>query len=355
MGSITPRTRKDGSTAYLAQITLKSGGKIVHRENQTFDHRRNATAWMARREEELTKPGAMDRRDDPDLGAVIERYITESKNPPGRTKLQVLRSVQKLDIASKRCSKIGSAEVVALANHLGSSMKPQTVANYLSHLGAVMAIARPAWGYPLYPQAMKDAFIVGKKLGITGKSTARERRPTLGELDQLMEYYGDLKKRRPSVVDMQAVIAFAIFSTRRQEEIVTIQWRDLDEKHRRILVRDMKHPGDKIGNNQWLDLPDEALKIIQGRKRTDTRIFPYSTDAISASFTRACHMLGIIDLHFHDLRHHGVSRLFEMGMTIPHAAAVSGHRNWSSLQRYTHIRQQGDCLHGWKWLPIVYN
>ena len=55
--------------------------------------------------------------------------------------------------------------------------------------------------------------------------------------------------------------------------------------------------------------------------RRDDRIFPYSTDAISAAFTRACKVLGIEDLHFHDLRHEGVSRLFEMGWTIPQVAS----------------------------------
>lgn len=54
-----------------------------------------------------------------------------------------------------------------------------------------------------------------------------------------------------------------------------------------------------------------------------------------------------------DLRHEGVSRLFEMGMNIPHAAAVSGHRSWTSLKRYTHLRDHGDKYAGWKWLPVV--
>ncbi|MGA6995231.1 MAG: hypothetical protein WBZ22_03140 [Pseudolabrys sp.] len=48
------------------------------------------------------------------------------------------------------------------------------------------------------------------------------------------------------------------------------------------------------------------------------------------------------DLRFHDLRHEGISRLFEIGRTIPQAAAVSGHRSWTSLKRYTRIRQTGD-------------
>ena len=58
-------------------------------------------------------------------------------------------------------------------------------------------------------------------------------------------------------------------------------------------------------------------------------------------------------LHFHDLRHEGVSRLFEMGRTIPLAASVSGHRSWSSLKRYTDIRQTGDKYEGWKWMKVV--
>jgi integrase len=83
------------------------------------------------------------------------------------------------------------------------------------------------------------------------------------------------------------------------------------------------------------------------------RVFPYTTDAVSAAFTRACQLLNIEDLHFHDLRHDGISRLFEMGKTIPQAASVSGHKSWQSLQRYTHLRQTGDKYSGWKWLDVV--
>ncbi len=34
---------------------------------------------------------------------------------------------------------------------------------------------------------------------------------------------------------------------------------------------------------------------------------------------------------------------------IPHAACVSGHRAWKSLQRYTHIRLSGDKYKDWEW------
>jgi len=50
VGSIIGRTRKDGTTAYLAQILIKRKNKIVHREHQTFDRKQAAKAWLARRE-----------------------------------------------------------------------------------------------------------------------------------------------------------------------------------------------------------------------------------------------------------------------------------------------------------------
>jgi integrase len=344
MGTIIARKRNDGTTAYRAQIVIKKEGRVVHRESETFDRNQAAKAWMERRATELRQPGALDRLPDPPLGEVIDRYVNESKKI-GRTKAQVLRAIKTYDIAELRCSKITSADVLAFAQAL--PVAPQTRQNYLSHLGAVFTIARPAWGYPLDRNVIKDTFVVGKKLGVTGKGRSRERRPTLAELDKIMEHFGAIRAKRPGSNPMQKLVAFAIFSTRRQEEIAGITWDDYDQT--RVLVRNMKHPGDKVGNDTWCELPPEATAIIEGMPRVDKRIFPFSTDAISAAFTRACQLLGINDLHFHDLRHEGVSRLFEMGKSIPQVASVSGHRSWSSLKRYTHLRQVGDKYSGWKW------
>jgi integrase len=355
MGHIVARKRRDGSTGYTAQIVLKKDGKVTHREAQTFDRRQAANAWMARREDELAKPGAIERErqrdNDPKLSDVIDRYVAESKREIGKTKAQVLRSIKEYDIAELRCSQITSADLVAFVKAIPAS--PATRQNYLSHLSAIFKLARPAWGYSLDYQAIKDAFVATKDLGLTSKGGKRDRRPTLDELDKLMEHFGRIKAQRPASAPMQKIIAFAIFSTRRQEEITRILWADYEKASgdhpARVLVRDMKNPGDKRGNHVWCHLPPEAAAIIESMPRVDNRIFPVSTDAISAAFTRACQFLGIDDLRFHDLRHEGVSRLFEMGRNIPLAASVSGHRNWSSLQRYSHIRRKGDKYADWKW------
>jgi len=354
MATVVARKRADGTQAFSCQISIMKDGAIVHRESRTFNDRVMAKTWGERRETALSKPGGLEaaKVGKELLSDAIDRYIETSRKVIGRTKAQVLESIKEMDLAKRRCSEIGSVEIIELANELlDGGRQPATVGNYLSHLQAVFAVAKPAWGFELDPDAMKGAHAVCRRMGITSKSKQRDRRPTLEELDKLMTHFGVVEKRRTGNIPMQKIVAFAIFSTRRQDEITRIAWKDLEPG--RVLVRDMKHPGDKIGNDTWCDLVPEAERIISVMNKTSPEIFPYSTDAISAAFTRACTLLEISDLHFHDLRHDGVSRLFEIGWNIPHVAAVSGHRSWQSLKRYTHLRHTGDKYAGWKWLDRI--
>ena len=48
----------------------------------------------------------------------------------------------------------------------------------------------------------------------------------------------------------------------------------------------------------------------------------------------------ITDLRFHDLRHEAVSRFFEMGMSVPEVALISGHKDVRQLFRYTHLNPE---------------
>ena len=350
MGTIIGRTRKDGTAAYVAQILIKRKGQIAHRESQTFDRKQAAKAWLAKRETELAQPGALEKGEDPKLTEVIDRYRNELKREVGKTKAQVLKKIQTMEIANLRCSEVKSTQISTFVNSLTSL--PQTRANYLGHLSPVFEVANPLWGYPLDPAELAKARVALTALGQVGKGNKRDRRPTLGELDRLMTHFQIAWERRPKSAPMTKIIAFAIFSTRRQEEITLLRWDDLDEPGSRITVRDMKDP--KRQNNHVIcELTPEALQIVKSMPRAGEFILPFTTDAISSGFTRACEFLEILDLHFHDLRHEGISRLAEMGRTIPQLAAVSGHRSWSSLQRYTHVRQMGDKYASWKWLPIV--
>ncbi|WP_028714169.1 MULTISPECIES: site-specific integrase [unclassified Paracoccus (in: a-proteobacteria)] len=355
MGTITERRLKDGSIVYTAQVRIMRDGKKAS-ASSTFERRSAAEAWLRRKEAELKKPGGFEKMERQRTGGAtlaeaIDTYARTSTKQIGKTKAQVLKSIKSFEIASLPCAAVTSQKLVEFAQELfDGGRQPQTIGNYLSHLSAIFAIAEPAWKIPLDPAEMRAATTVCKNLGLIGKSKKRDRRPTLEEMNKLMAHFED-RWRKGRALPMHKVCAFAIFSTRRQEEIVSITWADLEAG--RVLVRDMKHPGEKEGNDIWVDLPPEAERIVKTMPAESSRIFPYTTDAVSTAFTRACKLLGIKDLHFHDLRHEGVSRLFEMGKTIPQAASVSGHRSWPSLQRYSHLRATGDKWAGWKWLDKI--
>lgn len=106
---------------------------------------------------------------------------------------------------------------------------------------------------------------------------------------------------------------------------------------------------DALGRGSLADTGAIARAIFAERERCAQVVRSIAAFA----FRDARDLLEIDDLRFHDLRHEGISRLFEMGLNIPHVATVSGHRSWQNLKRYTHIRQSGDKYEGWKWLDAV--
>lgn len=350
MGTILARKRQDGSTGYTALIRIKKAGKVIHSETETFDREAAAKAWTKKRETELAKPGALNQVEDPTLAEVITKYTADKLKAHGKTKDQVLRAIGRSSLGELLCSQVQSRHIIDYLKAMTS--QPQTRGNYLSHLASVVTVARPAWGYPIDRQVVEDARVVAIKLGIISKSLERTRRPTLEELTRLMRHYEVAEKKRSNGVPMTQLILFSLFSTRRQEETCRMVAEDLLAASSEIWVRDMKNPGEKIGNDVLTMLTPEALQLIEAQGKTKGRIWPHNAGSVSSSFTRTCQILGIEDLHFHDLRHEGISRLFEMGWAIPQVARVSGHRSWKSLQRYTHVKQLGDKFKGWPWTPV---
>jgi hypothetical protein len=54
------RRRKNGTIAWLTQISVMRQGKVLLRESQTFEHRSIAAAWIENREKALARPGVPD-------------------------------------------------------------------------------------------------------------------------------------------------------------------------------------------------------------------------------------------------------------------------------------------------------
>ena len=353
VATITARTRTDGTKSYRAAIRLKRKGEIVYRESRTFDRKALAKDWASRRELELQEPDALNkvRHRGVTVGDLIGRYQKEFGASFGRSKGMDMKRLKTYDIANLDAIEITSQDFVAHVVSRLKTAKPQTAASDLIWLRGVFKTARSAWGIPVALDALNDAAETCRRERLVAKPGRRDRRPTLGELEKILEYGKSTEYRR--TVRTGDVILFALFSARRQEEITRIRWADLDKRTQSVIVPDMKHPSQKSGNNRRVYLTDEAWAIVHQQPEVDERIFPFNSKSISARFTEWCKFLGILDLHFHDLRHECISWLFERGWDIPRVAGVSGHTTWSSLQRYTHLSQHEphDKYEGWIWRP----
>lgn len=342
VGSIVKRTRKDGTVSYRAQIRIRRQGADIS-ESRTFSKRKLASEWIRRREGELEQPGELQRAGAPGTAVVdlIERYIEEFAELQrwSRTKLMTLRFLQRQPIGQMDACKVTATDVVDYIRQrrIGGASGP-TVVHDLAYLGAVFDTAVHAWQLPVAYAEVMEARRICRRLRLTGTAAKRTRRPTLDELARL-----DARFRRHSSrgrIPMNDIMWFAIFSARRLAEITRIQWNDNDESKRTGIVRDAKHPTKKWGNDRQFKYTPEAWAIVNRQPRIDDRIFPYNPHSIGAVWQRATKLLGIADLHFHDLRHEATSRLFERGYQIHEVALFTLHESWDELRRYTQLRAE---------------
>ena len=100
-------------------------------------------------------------------------------------------------------------------------------------------------------------------------------------------------------------------------------------------------PKTKTGASRTIPLTPNAQRIITALPRSITGfLLPISSNALRLAWERARKRAGIDDLRFHDLRHEAISRFFEMGLSIPEVALISGHKDYRMLARYTHLRAE---------------
>jgi hypothetical protein len=141
---------------------------------------------------------------------MIDLYLLEYEKfrPLGKTKRATLTAIGKTWLGEVEDKDITSQKLVEYANWRmeQDGIQAQTVGNDLAHFGAVLSVARPAWGYDIDPMAMPDARRVLRKMGAVTRSKERARRPTLVELDNILEHFCSVRDRRKQEIDMVGVI-----------------------------------------------------------------------------------------------------------------------------------------------------
>lgn len=270
------------------------------------------------------------------VGQLIEAY--REAVDQGKSEKSCLNNINRL------CSNISLATfdsikiMTFIRDRAAEEAKPATIQMDIIFMQKLLKFANSHLNLPARIDEVAKARNLMKPQGLIGSPDERSRRPSNNELDILKDYYTSPKYRRVAKHDMWGLIEFAIASAFRLGEICRIRWEDFDEKNQTILIRDRKHPV-KL-RDTVVPLVGDAFTIIQSRTETGELIFPINKRSVSSTFPRHCQKLGIVDLRFHDFRHEGISRLFEVGLDIAQVATISGHLDWKSLKRYVQLKPE---------------
>ena len=147
------------------------------------------------------------------------------------------------------------------------------------------------------------------------------------------EYTSLLESCRDSHLNiLEDIVVFAYSTGARQGEILRLKKEHIDFEKKLILFIDTKN-----GENRMIPAPDNVLKILK-KYRFGSHVFNIKARRLRKHFTIACKRAGIIDFRFHDLRACFCTNALLNNWSIAEVSAVSGHKDWSQLKRYTRIK-----------------
>ena len=295
--------------------------------SKSFATKEDAQRWARgiERQMDLGAYAPPQQADVTTLSQLLSRYeaeVTPSKKGAAqeRYRLAVLKADK---IANLPAKDLGATAIAGFRDRRLKTVKPVTVLHDLCTLSAVFEHARLEWSMPLInPVRAIRKPSPGK--GRSRRLEGEERESLLGVLRQ---------SKNPWIA---AMFELALETACRRGELIKLSWEDVDLRRKIARLRDTKTGDDRI-----IPLSSQAIKVLAGMPRSVTGlVFPSHPTGVSRTFHRACQKLGITDLRWHDLRHEGVSRLFERGLDTVEVASVSGHKTLACLARYTHMKAE---------------
>lgn len=265
------------------------------------------------------------------LSCALDKYY-ESVSVHKKGRLQEfyrINVIKRLHLSDKNMDEISTIDIAAYRDERLSQINPRTgkrisgntVRLELALLSSLFSIARIEWG----TCRINPVEHVRKPK----VSKGRDRRLLSAEERKLSRYF-----RERNLV-LYIIFHLAIETAMRQGEILGLQWEHLDLQHGIVHL-----PETKNGSSRDVPLSRKARNLLQMLPfQLNGKIFNYTSSGFKSAWRTALEALAIKDLHFHDLRHEAISRLFELGsLNVMEVASISGHRSMNMLKRYTHLR-----------------
>lgn len=149
-----------------------------------------------------------------------------------------------------------------------------------------------------------------------------------GEWDRLQ----DALKLGPDPEQMMVLTTILLETACRLSEPLTLKGEDVEDvdEGRCLRLRKTKNGKDRriyLSTAAWAVL--DTLPLRRGQP-----IFTMDVPDIEYRWQLACKRAGITDLHMHDLRHEGLSRMAARKMPLQHLMSQSGHSDARTLAKY---------------------
>lgn len=141
---------------------------------------------------------------------------------------------------------------------------------------------------------------------------------------------------------LKPIIIFAVETALRRGEITALRWSDVNLEKRFLTV---ESTNSKTLRSRLVPISERAAQTLNDIHRQTSRNlngFVFGQAEFKNSFNSACAAAGIIDLHFHDLRHTAITRWLEKGVSPALAMKASGHSQMKTFLRY--VNQTEDSV-----------
>ena len=314
--------RKRGNK-YQVQIRFTGSSPI----SRSFITKKDAQLWARQMEIKHDQNELQPNRNclkHIELSDLVVRYLDEvvSRKRCGQTDAITLNAFLKHSITQKTLSEITKADFAKYRDDRLKMIKASTLKRELNPLRHMFEIAKTEWNIPLKENPLD-------KLKLNAPDNKRQRRLQAGEYDRLIK--AAQTRQNPWI---EKLIIFAVETAMRRGEIFALRWSDVNLERRCVTILESKN-----GHSRTIPLTLKAYALMQGLDREDDRVFPVTKNALKMAWGRMMTLAEIDDLRFHDLRHEAVSRFFEMGLTVPEVASISGHRDMKMLMRYAHASE----------------
>ena len=312
--------RRRGDT-WQVQVRRRGAGAV----SKSFKTRTDAMAWARKAEREADLGELPERRESQQtLGDLLKRYVAEVTtakkgcDPETRRITRLLKD----DISKHKLSDLKAEQVTAFRQR--RLVAGQGAARHdLIIIRHAISIAMKEWGLPLRSNPCSE-------IRLPPPSKARTRRLSYEEFEHLLHAADKCIVRW-----MRPLIEFATETAMRRSELLRLRWCDIEAETGLARLDDTKN-----GEPREVPLSNRAFEILANLPRTHERIFPITDNSVRLAWPRLTRRAGIIDFHFHDLRHEAISRFIELGLSVPEVALISGHKTPAMLFRYTHLKAE---------------